>query len=593
MEDNTKYIINSSTRKIFNSSLLSIVTTMGEKILFPFLISFYAGSQGFVLFYLASFMPLVANVIGESLGVTVSILYSKSLGENDITTGKSKVYQLNTVLVLLSVILILTCVCITFILDGSRVNIDEDMFHTSMLYIRVMCIMLFFMIFLDYFNYLLRCTSNPKFASYLTITKNVLNCISLVLLLIILDGDIMAIPWSGVITYFIVLSVQVIYFMRNGNQLGICFELPKIETIKEIWQYTGKIIVDKVTQASLDAYVNISILVVFTIDIVNVLYLQKTVASVFLTLPKAITFAMVPILSVYYNRHNNKANTYIINKFLRISLILGFVVASIVLIFRYPIVENVFNFEYPDVLNIAIYAVCILAIYFPIRFINHVILNILMCLKLNRISIPIVSMEIFVLPVLFFSISTVTKNETLLWWVLPLSEIITLFTLFTVSFFYRRRYNVDSWFFINKFKTEYKNSFYILIDTKRMEDVELYQEMSVMFLNNNGINHDEAIRVHQIVGEIVEYAVILHQKKSSLIDIGIHIDDKDNILINANIDNDDNSYKYNETFFVYDIYDVPNEDLSINMYMLNKLSSKIECRRILSFTSLLIEIETK
>lgn len=566
---------------------------MVEKMLFPFIVSFYAGSRGFVLFYMASFMPLIANVLGESLGLSASIIYSKSLGENNISTGKSKVYQLNTVLLLSSVILMIACIGITFILDGSRLDIDEEMFHTSMRYIRVTCIMLFFMIFLDYFNYLLRCTSSPKFASYLTIAKNVLNCISLVILMIVLDGDVMAIPWSGVITYFIILSVPLIYFMRMKSQLGICFELPKIETIKEIWQYTGKIIVDKITQASLDAYVNISILVVFTIDIVNVLYLQKTVASVFFTLPKAITFAMVPILSVYYNRRNNKANTYIINKFLRISLVLGFVVASIVLIFRYPIVENVFNFEYPDVLNVAIYAVCILAIYFPIRFVNHVIMNILMCLKLNKISIPIVSMELLVLPVLFFSISTVTKNEDLLWWVLPLSEIITLLTLFAVSFFYRRKYNIDSWFFIQEFKTKYKNSFYILIDTARMEDVELYQEMAVMFLNNNGITNNEAIRVHQIVGEIVEYAVNSHQKKSSLIDIRIHIDDKDNIIINVNIDNDKISYKYNEAFFIYDIYDIPNEDLSMNMYVLNKLSSKIECHRVLSFTSLMIEVETQ
>lgn len=583
-------MINSATRKILNSSLLTIVTTMAEKLLYPVLISLYVGSQGFVLFYVVSFMPLVANIIGESLGMSASILYSKSLGERNINEGRSKVYQLNTLVVISSLLLVLICVCLTYILTAEVLGMEEGLFQLSMLYMRLLSIMLFIMIIFDYFVYLLRCTSNPDMASILTSVKHVISCSLLAILLIVCDYGVISSPISTTVAYFTVVLVPIYHFLKKDSQINIRFEIPKIETIKEIWQYSGKVIVERVTQAALDAFINISILVVFTIDIVNVVYLQKSVAIIFFTLPKAITFAMVPILSVYYNKRNNKANAYITKKFLRISLICGLIVSSIVLIFRYPIVEDLFNFEYPDILNIAIFAICILALYFPIRFVNHIISNILMCLKLNRISVPIVSMELFVLPVLFITIAVMSKNEALLWWVLPLSEAITLLMFFVVSFFYRKKHNTKSWFFMEKFDTKYKNSFYILIDIKHMEDVELYQEMAVMFLKNNGIQHENTTRVYQIIGELVEYAIDSHHKKRSLVDIQMHIDMKDNIIINANIDNDNISYRFDDKDFIYEI---PNEDLYINMYMLKKLSTVIECSRVLSFTSLMIEIETK
>lgn len=583
-------MINSATRKILNSSLLTIVTAMAEKLLYPVLISLYVGSQGFVMFYVVSFMPLVANIIGESLGMSASILYSKSLGERNINEGRSKVYQLNTLVVISSLLLVLVCVCLTYILTAEVLGMEEGLFQLSMLYMRLLSIMLFIMIIFDYFVYLLRCTSNPDMASILTSVKHVISCSLLAILLIVCDYGVISSPISTTVAYFIVVLVPIYHFLKKDSQINIRFEIPKIETIKEIWQYSGKVIVERVTQAALDAFINISILVVFTIDIVNVVYLQKSVAIIFFTLPKAITFAMVPILSVYYNKRNNKANAYITKKFLRISLICGLIVSSIVLIFRYPIVEDLFNFEYPDILNIAIFAICILALYFPIRFVNHIISNILMCLKLNRISVPIVSMELFVLPVLFITIAVMSKNEALLWWVLPLSEAITLLMFFVVSFFYRKKHNTKSWFFMEKFDTKYKNSFYILIDIKHMEDVELYQEMAVMFLKNNGIQHENTTRVYQIIGELVEYAIDSHHKKRSLVDIQMHIDMKDNIIINANIDNDNISYRFDDKDFIYEI---PNEDLYINMYMLKKLSTVIECSRVLSFTSLMIEIETK
>lgn len=583
-------MINSATRKILNSSLLTIVTAMAEKLLYPVLISLYVGSQGFVMFYVVSFMPLVANIIGESLGMSASILYSKSLGERNINEGRSKVYQLNTLVVISSLLLVLVCVCLTYILTAEVLGMEEGLFQLSMLYMRLLSIMLFIMIIFDYFVYLLRCTSNPDMASILTSVKHVISCSLLAILLIVCDYGVISSPISTTVAYFIVVLVPIYHFLKKDSQINIRFEIPKIETIKEIWQYSGKVIVERVTQAALDAFINISILVVFTIDIVNVVYLQKSVAIIFFTLPKAITFAMVPILSVYYNKRNNKANAYITKKFLRISLICGLIVSSIVLIFRYPIVEDLFNFEYPDILNIAIFAICILALYFPIRFVNHIISNILMCLKLNRISVPIVSMELFVLPVLFITIAVMSKNEALLWWVLPLSEAITLLMFFVVSFFYRKKHNTKSWFFMEKFDTKYKNSFYILIDIKHMEDVELYQEMAVMFLKNNGIQHENTTRVYQVIGELVEYAIDSHHKKRSLVDIQMHIDMKDNIIINANIDNDNISYRFDDKDFIYEI---PNEDLYINMYMLKKLSTVIECSRVLSFTSLMIEIETK
>lgn len=583
-------MINSATRKILNSSLLTIVTTMAEKLLYPVLISLYVGSQGFVLFYVVSFMPLVANIIGESLGMSASILYSKSLGERNINEGRSKVYQLNTLVVISSLLLVLICVCLTYILTAEVLGMEEGLFQLSMLYMRLLSIMLFIMIIFDYFVYLLRCTSNPDMASILTSVKHVISCSLLAILLIVCDYGVISSPISTTVAYFTVVLVPIYHFLKKDSQINIRFEIPKIETIKEIWQYSGKVIVERVTQAALDAFINISILVVFTIDIVNVVYLQKSVAIIFFTLPKAITFAMVPILSVYYNKRNNKANACITKKFLRISLICGLIVSSIVLIFRYPIVEDLFNFEYPDILNIAIFAICILALYFPIRFVNHIISNILMCLKLNRISVPIVSMELFVLPVLFITIAVMSKNEALLWWVLPLSEAITLLMFFVVSFFYRKKHNTKSWFFMEKFDTKYKNSFYILIDIKHMEDVELYQEMAVMFLKNNGIQHENTTRVYQVIGELVEYAIDSHHKKRSLVDIQMHIDMKDNIIINANIDNDNISYRFDDKDFIYEI---PNEDLYINMYMLKKLSTVIECSRVLSFTSLMIEIETK
>lgn len=583
-------MINSATRKILNSSLLTIVTAMAEKLLYPVLISLYVGSHGFVMFYVVSFMPLVANIIGESLGMSASILYSKSLGERNINEGRSKVYQLNTLVVISSLLLVLVCVCLTYILTAEVLGMEEGLFQLSMLYMRLLSIMLFIMIIFDYFVYLLRCTSNPDMASILTSVKHVISCSLLAILLIVCDYGVISSPISTTVAYFIVVLVPIYHFLKKDSQINIRFEIPKIETIKEIWQYSGKVIVERVTQAALDAFINISILVVFTIDIVNVVYLQKSVAIIFFTLPKAITFAMVPILSVYYNKRNNKANAYITKKFLRISLICGLIVSSIVLIFRYPIVEDLFNFEYPDILNIAIFAICILALYFPIRFVNHIISNILMCLKLNRISVPIVSMELFVLPVLFITIAVMSKNEALLWWVLPLSEAITLLMFFVVSFFYRKKHNTKSWFFMEKFDTKYKNSFYILIDIKHMEDVELYQEMAVMFLKNNGIQHENTTRVYQVIGELVEYAIDSHHKKRSLVDIQMHIDMKDNIIINANIDNDNISYRFDDKDFIYEI---PNEDLYINMYMLKKLSTVIECSRVLSFTSLMIEIETK
>lgn len=583
-------MINSATRKILNSSLLTIVTAMAEKLLYPVLISLYVGSHGFVMFYVVSFMPLVANIIGESLGMSASILYSKSLGERNINEGRSKVYQLNTLVVISSLLLVLVCVCLTYILTAEVLGMEEGLFQLSMLYMRLLSIMLFIMIIFDYFVYLLRCTSNPDMASILTSVKHVISCSLLAILLIVCDYGVISSPISTTVAYFIVVLVPIYHFLKKDSQINIRFEIPKIETIKEIWQYSGKVIVERVTQAALDAFINISILVAFTIDIVNVVYLQKSVAIIFFTLPKAITFAMVPILSVYYNKRNNKANAYITKKFLRISLICGLIVSSIVLIFRYPIVEDLFNFEYPDILNIAIFAICILALYFPIRFVNHIISNILMCLKLNRISVPIVSMELFVLPVLFITIAVMSKNEALLWWVLPLSEAITLLMFFVVSFFYRKKHNTKSWFFMEKFDTKYKNSFYILIDIKHMEDVELYQEMAVMFLKNNGIQHENTTRVYQVIGELVEYAIDSHHKKRSLVDIQMHIDMKDNIIINANIDNDNISYRFDDKDFIYEI---PNEDLYINMYMLKKLSTVIECSRVLSFTSLMIEIETK
>ena len=155
------------------------------------------------------------------------------------------------------------------------------------------------------------------------------------------------------------------------------------------------------------------------------------------------------------------------------------------------------QFEYVELIDNAIYAVCIMAFVFPLRFVNTTISNILTCVKQNTLVAVTVMIELLILPSLFFAVAIVLDANEVLWWSFLLSEIVTILMYVVISFFYRRRKNIKSWLFYPDFPSEYKNSFYILLKPEQLNDLELNQKMAAMFLDYNEVGEEDKIRAVQ------------------------------------------------------------------------------------------------
>lgn len=156
------------------------------------------------------------------------------------------------------------------------------------------------------------------------------------------------------------------------------------------------------------------------------------------------------------------------------------------------------QFEYVELIDNAIYAVCIMAFVFPLRFVNTTISNILTCVKQNTLVAVTVMIELLILPSLFFAVAIVLDANEVLWWSFLLSEIVTiLMYVVVISFFYRRRKNIKSWLFYPDFPSEYKNSIYILLKPEQLNDLELNQKMAAMFLDYDEVGEEDKIRAVQ------------------------------------------------------------------------------------------------
>lgn len=593
MEDNTKYIVNLASRKLLTSSLLSTVVSVVEKLLFPFLITLYAGAEGFVLYSFTSFMPILASIISDSLGVSVSVLYSRCLGEGNREGGRHIVNQINTLVVASSFLLITLGLLTTFFISSDVFNLEQEKFAKAILFIRLNYVVIFLTIVFDYLTYLLRCTSNPKLASVLVVIKNFLNCFFLALFLIVFDMDYVAPVLSLAVAYFVVSSVSFIHFYKYEDQLDIQFERPKLNTVKEIWQFASKIVAEKSIQSFFEVFINITIVVFFKIEIVAIVFLQKSLMYIFYTVQKSITYSMMPLYSVYYGERNKKAVKYISQKFIKISFLVGCCITCIVLIFKNYIVVNIFNFEYSEVIDDAIYAVCIMALYFPIRFVNTTVSNILTCVKQNTLAVVTVMTELLTFPSLFFVLAIVLNNEKVLWWSFLLSEIVTVFMYVVISFFYRKIKKIKSWLFYPDFISEYKNNFYILLKTEKLKDLELYQEMTAMFLDYNEVSEEDKIRTVQIIGEIVEFAIGTEQEQSQYVDIQVHVTNNNEVCISAKMDNKFVPIVslYAKAEYDMQIANIDSEDAkSINMFMLRALSKDVVYERVLSLSTLNIKV---
>lgn len=593
MEDNTKYIVDLTSRKILNSSLLSTIVSVVEKLLFPFLITMYAGVEGFVLYSFTSFMPILAGIISDSMGVSASVLYSQSLGSGNREGGQSKVNQINTLVLISSALLIAIGFLITFFIPSGSLDLEQDKFTKALFFIRLNYIAVFLTIVFDYLVYLLRCTSNPNLASVLVITKNILNCLFLFIFLITFDSGYVAPVLSAVVAYLVVSIVAFVHFCKFDDQVDIRLEKPKLQTLKEIWQFAYKVGAEKSIQSLFEAFMNVSIVVFFKMEIVAIVFLQKSLMSIFYTVQKSITYSMMPLFSVYFGEGNTKAVKYVSGKFIKTSLLVGGIITCLILISRVYIVRNVFNFEYSELLDVAIKAVCIMAFYFPFRFLNTTISNVLTCVKLNRIAVITVMLELLIFPSLFFVLAIVYNCEDLLWWVFLLSELVTLLLYVVVSFFYRRKNNIKSWLFYPDFPSKYNKSFYILIKTERLKDLELYQDMTATFLDCNGVGVEDKIRTIQIIGEIMEFAIGSEQERSQYVDIQVHLMNNNKVCISAKMDNKfvPSVFSHGKTDYDTKIANIDNDDAkSINLVMLRALSSDVVYERVLSLSKLNIKV---
>lgn len=593
MEDNTKYIVNLATKKLLTSTLLSTVVSVIEKLLFPLLITSYAGAEGFVLFAFTSFMPILASVVSDSLGVSASVLYSRYLGEGKSEEGRHKINQINTLVFVSSVIIVALGLLNTFFISSDHFSFEQDKFAIAIIFIRINYIVVFLTIVFDYFVYLLRCTSNPKLASALVVIKNSLNCIFLALFLIVFDMNYVAPVLSAVVAYFVVSSVAFIHFYKYDDQMDIHFEKPTIQTIKEIWQFASKIVTEKSIQSLFEAFINISIVVFFRIEIVAIVFLQKSLMNIFYTVQKSITYSMMPLYSVYFGKRNTKAVKYISKEFIKISFLFGCCITCFVLIFKRFIVVDVFNFEYVELIDNAIYAVCVMAFVFPLRFVNTTISNILTCVKQNTLVAVTVMIELLILPSLFFAVAIVLDANEVLWWSFLLSEIVTILMYVVISFFYRRRKNIKSWLFYPDFPSEYKNSFYILLKPEQLNDLELNQKMAAMFLDYNEVGEEDKIRAVQIIGEIMEFAIGTEQEQSQYVDIQVHVTNNNEVCISAKMDNKFVPIVslYAKAEYDMQIANIDSEDAkSINMFMLRALSKDVVYERVLSISTLIIKV---
>lgn len=584
MEDNTKYVINKSFRKLLIPTTVSNVAVVTASLIDVSLVSHYFGATGLTV--AALFVPLFTlwGCIFEGFGAGASSLFGKHVGNNETVEGVYVVAQINMMTFIVTALLAMIGFGATFFVSPQLLGIDAELFNDVIWYGRIMFVTTIPIVMNYYLLFLVRTDSAAKTAAISSGLQVGFNIVLDILFMGYMGLGIKGAALALLIASIIALVVTIAHLRSKKSIVGFRFALPKKKRLKQIYPYSINAITDNISDFVLLMFINISILVVFGIKIASIIYIVNYIGTFLVYWSMGLTYSAAPIISVYFGEKNNKAINVMAKKGVMFAVIIGVLLAIVVSLFPNFIAMTVFNFEYPDMYALCDKAIRLFAIGVPLFFINAMIINYMQVIERFRLSFSIAIFMRFLIPMVVFSLALIIDNTDIIWYSFLLANLLTLIGWSLYLSVKKRKGEFDSLLCLPKSTSEIKANIYFLILPNEEKNIADYQEMIEMFLSYNNISETKIRRTTLVFEEVINYSNDTHQSKNGYIDIQIAITLDNDVRIMIKLDND-----------IIDINtitktDVLSSDKMLSLHLLQSIASEFKHNRVLSFNTMNILI---
>lgn len=579
MEDTTAYIINKSYRNILIPTTLGTVAIVISMLVNVSLITYFEGADGLVVSSL--FIPLLTiwGCIYEGLGIGVSSIFSKSLGKGLSEEGKIYTEKANTIVLSLSVLLFLGGLLFTCMFTPHSLGISKSLFIDTVWYARIMFFTTIPLVMNNYLLFLVRADSSQNISGISNGVQVVLNISLDVVFMGVLEMGIKGAALAMLVASSAALIITLCHFLKPSSILRMRFKIPDKGLIVTLSKYAMNTISDNIADMLLSIFVNITVLIVFGIEIASIVYIFNYILMFVMYWGMGIAYSVEPILCVYYGEHNNNAIKLITKKGLYSAIVVGVILSVVIAIFAEFIAVDIFNYEYPQLLSICVEAIRILCLSIPFYLINMMLVNYCQQLEKFKISLLLSLFASLVLPVFFISISILTNKPFIIWWSFLLSESIAL-TCWTIYMLHvKKKKNLDSILCLPIFASPFKEEIQCLIRKNEIESINDYLDNASRLLEHHHIEETIASHTLLAVKETISYAKETHLSSKGYIALRLGATHDGQIRLMVKLDNENKEMKQ--------LNDKNLKDKGQRNYLhsLQNISSDFRYQRVLSFNT--------
>jgi len=536
MQDNTRYVVNTSFRKLFLPTLGSNSADILTSVIEAALVGHFCGTAALAIYTLLLALESLWAGAYEGLGVGTTALFTQHLGAQEKEKAMDSVAQSNTLMLLYAVLLTVIFAPMTLLLNPNLVEVPAEVIDREMGFVYLKVASTLPVMARYYLLFLLRADNAPRFTTFVSGLTIAVNLILDVVLMGWLNWGLFGAAVAHLTSMLVAIVFLVGYIVSGRTTVRLSFRWPKAGHVKSMMPFMANAMAENMAEVVSMLVADVLVLNAFGIEVASIFFVFGYIVTFNAAISISICYTVGPILGVFYGARDPQAMKLTSRKAIGYGIAMTGVLTLLVMLFPQQIAVYGFSYEFTSHYELCATALRILSISLVPLTLIYIITTLYQQSGHEKLALYITVFHAVLTFVLYVA-SALGKVSWLLWLVPPISEITTLgLSMLWAKYKLRRDSNLQSLLLLEKAPDDFVAETYYLILSDHYDEVEDYQTMAKLFLSKWGVDEDRANKVSLTLEELLNLGTLTRSRSYISIRIGVTADR--DVSVHAMMDND-------------------------------------------------------
>ena len=584
MEDNSRFLVKTTAKKLFAPTLFSGVMGSMSPILNCFLLAYFLGSEAMVV--ACFFFPIYTmwNVCGYGIGIGGSTLFSQYQGAGD-REGANRVFHKALWMIVVAGLIFAALPFLNLQGYATLLGATPEILPLAVTQARVVSVATVLNMLYFVFYFFVRSDSDPELASTGAAAETIAECLADIVFLGVFKFGIISVALGMMVGYIAAICIFLQHFRKTDSTLTIGFTRASLQDLVHFYENSiGSAIEQLVTPLSFIVFNNM-VLRYLGMDMMAVWAVLNPLQGVDMGFMSGGNNAYVPIVSTFYGEKNGNGVYMAYVAGARRVLMVALCELAVYVIFA-PQIADFFGSGLGEMRSECITALRMYAVCLPFYFLNSYHFSILQTVGQPLLSGILSTLSNLVVLVTFGSWALVHMHAAGFWSAWMKTEVgifVLIMALFPLLTHIKGcGHSLRDYF---SFKNDYKGELNMLLHGG-FEELEDYQDMARLFLKHHGLE-SKATRACLIMEEVLQYLINtgFKIKEGNYVDYNIYVRPDDSVFMRIR-----SNSKYLKLSRMQDIVDKAGVGEQLELRMLVGLAEKLDTNKINGLNSLTLDV---